>query len=67
MIEPKPWQHRRECKKCGDTIWSKFEGEFVTCKCGAISVDQNKYYERQIGHSYDFILEPSNKRYEETK
>lgn len=43
-----------ECNKCGDTIKSKFEGHFVTCKCGAISVDQTKYYSRYIGNPEDF-------------
>lgn len=66
-MEFKPWQHKRECNKCGDTIWSKREGEYVVCSCGAIAVDQTKYYERRIGDPNDFHVEESNKRYEETK
>jgi len=61
MDELKPWQFKRECKKCGDTIWSKQEGEYVSCSCGAIAVDQTKYYERLIGNAEDFFsMEESN-------
>lgn len=45
------------CKKCGDTIKSRYEGEFVTCKCGAISVDQTRYYTRGIGNMEDFVYD----------
>lgn len=43
-----------KCRKCGDEIWSKYVGEFVTCKCGAISVDQTRHYTRYIGTPSDF-------------
>lgn len=43
-----------ECNKCHDRIFSTYEGEFVTCKCGAISVDQTRYYSRFIGKPEDF-------------
>jgi len=43
-----------ECNKCGDSIQSKYEGQFVTCKCGAISVDQTRHYSRFIGNMDDF-------------
>lgn len=57
IFKPKPIQ----CRKCKDIIWSKYEGEFVTCSCGAISVDQTKYYSRYIGDPGDFIeIEESN-------
>ncbi len=46
------------CDKCEDTIVSRYEGEFVICKCGAISVDQTKYYERRLGNPEDFKSEP---------
>ena len=49
-FEPKPV----ECAKCGDKIHSRTEGEFRTCKCGAISVDQTRYYSRYIGNYEDF-------------
>lgn len=33
-----------ECARCGDVIESKHRHDFVTCKCGAISVDGGKAY-----------------------
>jgi hypothetical protein len=50
-----PWQRPTECAKCGDIIYSKYKGEFVTCKCGSISVDQTQYYGRLIGNKEDFV------------
>lgn len=50
-FKPKPVQ----CRKCKDIIWSKQEGWFTTCKCGAISVDQTRYYSRYIGNAEDFV------------
>jgi len=44
-----------ECRKCGDRIKSSYPGEFVTCKCGAIAVDQTEYYTRYIGEYEDFM------------
>ncbi len=43
-----------KCNKCGDVIKSKYEGHFISCKCGAISVDQTLYYSRFIGNPEDF-------------
>jgi len=50
-----PSTHEVECAKCHDQIYSRYDGEFVTCKCGAISVDQTPYYGRSIGDPKDFI------------
>lgn len=44
-----------QCRKCKDIIWSKHEGWFTTCKCGAISVDQTRHYSRYIGNPEDFV------------
>lgn len=52
-----PWQHKAECNKCGDVIWSRYVGEFRTCKCGAISVDSTPYYTRWIGNPGDFKID----------
>ena len=46
-----------QCKKCNDVIFSKYYGQFVTCKCGAISVDQTPHYSRHIGEPENFIIE----------
>ena len=32
------------CKTCGDIIESKTSHDFVTCSCGALSVDGGKDY-----------------------
>lgn len=49
-----------KCRKCGDVIASRYYGEYVTCKCGAISVDQTPYYSRYIGEPSDFDHNSSN-------
>lgn len=42
------------CKKCGDIIESKSVHDFVTCKCGAVSVDGGHDYIRRCGNLEDF-------------
>lgn len=37
------------CAKCDDFIVSKHRHDFVTCKCGAISVDGGQEYLRRVG------------------
>ena len=52
MIKSKtytPGEIKYQCTICKDIIWSKYEGQFTTCKCGAISVDQTAYYTRILG------------------
>jgi hypothetical protein len=56
------WNPDVTCNKCGDKIHSKYSGEFVTCKCGAISVDQTKWYQRYIGNPEDFKMKPDNEQ-----
>lgn len=36
-----------KCKKCGDIIESKHVHDYVTCKCGAVSVDGGHEYLRR--------------------
>lgn len=43
-----------KCKKCGDIIESKSVHDFVTCKCGAVSVDGGHNYIRRCGSQEDF-------------
>jgi hypothetical protein len=45
-----------KCVKCDDVIFSRYEGEFRSCKCGSISVDQTKHYERYIGPKALFVF-----------
>lgn len=39
-----------KCLKCKDEIESKHVHDFVTCRCGAISVDGGKHYLRRAGN-----------------
>lgn len=41
------------CKKCGDIIESKHRHDFVTCKCGAVSVDGDHDYLKRPGDYED--------------
>ena len=47
--------NRIQCKKCNDIIESKTTHDFVTCKCGAVSVDGGKDYLRRCGNKEDII------------
>lgn len=42
-----------KCKKCNDVIHSSYSGEFVSCKCQAVSVDETFWYCRLIGEPAD--------------
>ena len=42
-------QNAAICNKCEDFIVSKHRHDFVTCKCGAISVDGGQAYLRRVG------------------
>lgn len=46
--------NKAKCRKCEDIIESKHVHDFVTCKCGAISVDGGLDYLRRIGEHEDF-------------
>lgn len=41
------------CKKCGDIIESKSRHDFVTCKCGKVSLDGGHDYIRRCADSLD--------------
>lgn len=44
-----------QCRRCADVIWSKCPGQFVSCKCDAIAVDQTRHYSRYLGQPDDFL------------
>ena len=54
-----------QCKKCGDIIESTNVHDFVTCSCGACSVDGGHDYFRRCGNLEDMIdltvIEPDDK------
>ena len=44
------------CKICGDTIHSKWSGDYVSCKCGRAAIDQTHEYARLIGNECDYEI-----------
>jgi len=42
------------CLKCGDIIESKRRHDFISCECGAISIDGGKDYFKRSGNPDDF-------------
>ena len=47
-------QNEARCLKCNDIIVSKTSHDFVTCKCGSISVDGGMNYTRRVGDFENF-------------
>ena len=47
--------NKAKCAACGDIIESKSRHDFVTCKCGAISVDGGTDYLKRSGDFGDII------------
>ncbi len=47
------------CLRCGDHIESKHVHDFVTCKCGAISVDGGKEYFKRSAEDLGLIEDTS--------
>lgn len=62
MMEFKPGQYKYRCKACDDLIWSRYEGEYVACKCGKSAIDQTAYYTRGLG---SVRLEPEENNLDE--
>ncbi len=55
MSDEKEWNPAiYQCRECFDMIWSEHPGQFVTCDCGSISVDQTRSYGRFIGDQSNF-------------
>jgi ribosomal protein L37AE/L43A len=44
-----------QCTKCEQTITSRNRHDFVTCKCGAISVDGGSWYLKRSGSPMDYM------------
>ena len=48
------------CRKCNDEIESKYRHDYVTCNCGAISVDGGRaYLRRRAKDDIDDVIETS--------
>lgn len=48
-------RNKIHCKICSQTIESKHRYDFVTCFCGAVSVDGGLDYLRRVGDLEDYI------------
>ncbi len=51
----KIYTNKAQCRKCLDIIKSKYRHDFVTCNCGAISVDGGLDYLKRSGEPSDII------------
>lgn len=51
--------NKAKCAKCGDIIESKTVHDFVTCSCGAISVDGGKEYCKRSAMNFEDLIEMS--------
>jgi hypothetical protein len=49
------FDNKIQCIKCNWIIRSKNRHNFVTCKCGAVSVDGGSWYQRIVGNPEDYI------------
>ena len=43
-----------KCKSCNDIIFSKWQGQWVSCDCGRIFIDETAYYTRVGGSNDDY-------------
>ena len=48
------FENAARCKKCGDYIRSNHVHDFVTCSCGAVSVDGGSWYCKRSGNPEDY-------------
>lgn len=59
MIEGRITRNAAQCKQCADLVVSKHRHDYVTCKCGAISVDGGNDYLKRRAKNFDYIIEMS--------
>jgi len=48
-----------KCKQCGDEIESKHRHDYVTCKCGEISVDGGRSYLKRSARNFENFIDIS--------
>lgn len=46
-------RNRIRCRKCGQVIWSQHRHHFISCSCGAVSIDGGYDYCRRMGKTED--------------
>lgn len=49
------YDNKVQCKKCNWIIRSKNRHNYVSCKCGAVSVDGGSWYQKITGNEKDYI------------
>lgn len=59
MTEPRIVRNAAQCAKCGDLIVSKHRHDYVTCKCGAISIDGGNAYLKRSARNFEDLIEMS--------
>jgi hypothetical protein len=42
------------CNHCKDIIFSVYSGQFVSCTCDKIAIDQTEHYTRILANKEDF-------------
>lgn len=42
------------CLLCRDVIYSKHYGQFVSCKCAQLAIDESMYYCRILGNEENY-------------
>ena len=47
---------KMKCKICGSVVKSMYRHDFVTCKCGKVSIDGGSDYTRCVGNPDDYEL-----------
>lgn len=45
-----------KCRLCGDTIKSKYEGQFTKCSCESCFIDETEHYRRIGGNANDYVI-----------
>ena len=53
-----------QCTHCDDIIHSSYSGEYVSCKCAKIGIDQTEFYTRIIGNEGDYLVVKQEKEAE---
>ena len=59
MTKQKLLANQAQCKICKQVIQSKHRHDFVSCKCGEISVDGGVDYVRRLARDLDSIIDLS--------
>lgn len=53
------WINAAECRKCGEYVRSKNRHDFVSCSCGAISVDGGSWYLKRSADNLSDVIDKS--------